>query len=332
MTQARMARAYTGVILGFSLILVTCSRMPADGVPEEIVFLLDWKAGMEYAGFFFAEEKGYYANEGLVVRIQDGSGATTTARLVGNGTHQIGLATGDAVVIGAEKGLPLKSAAVIFQRSPVVVFSLREAGIRTFEDLYGKTVGVSRSDTKYNYYRGLLNRLGVPSEAINEVSVGFEVAPLLTGDVDALLGYINVQPLQVSMQGKDVSIIPFSDYGLDVYSEAIIVNASFLAARPDIVERFVRASLRGWREAIDNPEEAVRIFHADHPHFSEEYLRRSFAAVTPLVAPHDGPELGSQTREGWERAVTVLLEYDLIEGAVDVDELYWKNSPATISR
>ena len=90
----------------------------ADGPGAPIQLLLDWKAQMEHAGFFVANWKGYYREEGLVVEILEGSGAPTTARIVGNGTYRLGVSSGSATVIARARGIPVVSLAVINQHSP----------------------------------------------------------------------------------------------------------------------------------------------------------------------------------------------------------------------
>lgn len=296
------------------------SPKPAD----HVAFLLDWKAGMEYTGFFVAKDLGYYKAADLDVDIQDGSSASISAKLVAAGKHSLGMSSGDAIAIAVENGMPIKSVAVLFQQSPVVIYSLKELGISKAEQLVGKTIGVSTGDTKYNYFQGLLNRLKLNNGQIKEVTVDWEIAPLLTGKVDALLGYINNQPVQVEMQGKAVNIIKLQDYGMNLYNESIIANSDFIKTHPDVVQRFVTASLKGWKYAVDHPSEAVMIVAKLHPEQQPIYLEKNFSQIIPLLTNADTAKfgLGAQTLDGWTNTVATLREVGLLKTSLNPNSIF----------
>lgn len=309
------------LLIGVAVWIAVSSFAPKASTnnADKVAFLLDWKAGMEYTGFFVAKEKGYYQAEGLDVDIQDGNSSTVSAKLVAAGQYNLGMATGDAIAISVENKMPIKSIAVLFQQTPVVIYSLKTSGITKPEDLAGKTIGVSTGDTKYNYFRGLVGRLKLNEAKINEVAVDWEIAPLLTGKVDALLGYINNQPVQVEMHGKPVNIIKLQDYGMNLYNEAVIANTNFLLAHPDVVRRFLQASVKGWEYAIEHPAEAVSIVAKLHPEQDAVYLQKNFDQIIPLMTTVGGVKVavGNQTLDRWKNTVDVLREVGLLKTSLD---------------
>lgn len=296
-----------------------------DAASGVIEFVLDWKAQMEHSGFFVAQQKGFYREEGLEVKILDGNGAPNAATLVGNGTYKLGVSSGAATVIARAKGVPVVSVAVLNQRSPMVIYALAESGIIRPQDLTWKRVGVNFEGIKYQEYRALLTKLNINSETIKEIGMaGSDPAPLLAGQVDALLGYTQDQPVQVELRGRKVNRIPLPDYGVNLYSTNLIVNEAFMKGHPDIVRRFVRASLRGWDYAVAHPEEAVSIYHAGHPESDVAFNRANFQHLIPLLSGPDTEKMGfgAQSAERWTHTQDTLFDLKRIEKKTDVSALF----------
>lgn len=296
-----------------------------DAASGTIEFVLDWKAQMEHSGFFVAQQKGFYREEGLEVKILDGNGAPNAATLVGNGTYRLGVSSGAASVIARAKGVPVVSVAVLNQRSPMVIYALAESGIIRPQDLTWKRVGVNFEGIKYQEYRALLTKLNINSETIKEIGMaGSDPAPLLAGQVDALVGYTQDQPVQVELRGRKVNRIPLPDYGVNLYSTNIIVNEAFMKDHPDAVRRFIRASIRGWNHAIAHPDEAVSIYHAGHPESDIAFNRANFQRLIPLLSGPDTERMGfgAQSAERWAHTQDTLFDLKRIEKKTDVAVLF----------
>ena len=235
------------------------------------------------------------------------------------------MSSGAATVIARSKGVPVVSVAVINQRSPMVVYALAESGILKPQDLAWKKVGVNFEGIKYQEYRALLTKLNIEPSTIKEVGMaGSDPAPLLAGQVDALLGYTQDQPVQVELRGRKVNRIPLPDYGVNLYSTNIVVNEAFMKSQPDAVRRFVRASVRGWTYAIAHPEEAVAIYHAMRPESDEAFSRANFQHLIPLLSGPDTERLGfgAQSAERWTHTQDTLYDLKRIEKKADVAALF----------
>jgi NitT/TauT family transport system substrate-binding protein len=303
--------------------LASCTAEPGDA--RNIRFVLDWKAQMEHAGFFVAQARGYYEEEGLSVEILEGTGAPTTAQLVGNGTYRLGVSSGSATVIARDKGIPVVSLAVINQHSPVVVYALKESGVQVPGDLVGKRVGVNIGGTKHREFKALLKKLGIPESDIQLMGMSeASPAPMLSGQVDAMLGYTEDQPVTVELRGQEVSRIALADYGIDLYSTNIIANEAFAKASPDIVRRFLKASIRGWTEAIDDPDAAAAAYEARRPESNPAFNRANFKSLLPILQSPDVDRMGfgAQTYERWEHTRDVLRNLGMIQSEVPVERLF----------
>ena len=313
----------TGLIVAIVLAVTGCSgREDSAG---EIRLLLDWKAQMEHVGFFVALERGYYRDAGLSVEILDGSGAPSAAQLVGNGTYPIGVSSGSATVMARAKGIPVVSVAMINQHSPVVVYSLSESGIEGPHDLIGKRIGVNIGGTKHREFQALLKHLGIPESDLQLMGMTeSSPAPLLTGQVDAMLGYTEDQPVTVELRDRKVNRIHLADHGIDLYSTNIIVNEPFMKTHPDVVEAFVRASLKGWSHAIGNPRESVQAYMAHRPESDADFNRANFTQLIPILKSEDTERsgLGAQTEARWSHTIQILFDLGMIDRRIDLGKLY----------
>jgi ABC-type nitrate/sulfonate/bicarbonate transport system substrate-binding protein len=162
------------LIVGVLLSVLFSVGRSANKAPETtITFLLDWKGGAYHAGFFVADAKGFYKNENLEVRFEEASGAAQAATIIGEGKYPLGLSTGDATLMAAEKGAQVVSIAAIYQRNPVVVFSLKSNPIRRPEDLLDKKVGIPLESIAYKEFLVFLRKTGLDQSRIQIVGVGF---------------------------------------------------------------------------------------------------------------------------------------------------------------
>ena len=309
-------------VILLTALLAACSSETNEG---HIELLLDWKAQMEHAGFYVAAQQGFYKDAGLKVDILDGSGAPTTAQLVGNGTYKLGVSSGSATVMARAKGVPVVSLGVINQYSPVVVYSLASKGLTKPQDLVGKRVGVNIGGTKHREFQALLNKVGIKEDAIQIMGMTeSSPAPMLTDQVDAMLGYTEDQPVTVELRGEKVNRISLAEHGIDLYSTNIIVNEAFLKTNPDVVRRFLKASLRGWSHAVENPEDAVNEYMSARPESDRAFNDANFRMLTPiLTSPEvEATGFGAQTSSRWASTQRILSELGMVDRVIDVSELF----------
>jgi NitT/TauT family transport system substrate-binding protein len=301
-------------------IIVACTKKQ----PEKIDFLLDWKAGPEYIGYIIAKEKGFYKEENLDVTLIEGTGASDAAKVIGAGKYNIGVSSAAATVIGKTQGMPIISVAVLFQKSPVVIYSLKEKNITKPQDLIGKKLGVLYGSSTYIEYKAMMAKQGIDRSKVKEVGVGWEVQPLITGEIDALMGYTQNQPNLVRLAGKEVNQIFVEDWGVNIYSSCIIVNENYLKENEDIVKRIVKASLKGWEYSLEHPDEAINIVLKAYPALDEKFVKASTRDTLPLLKSPDTQKygLGYQSPERWKNLQDLLFEQGIIKKKVDVSLLF----------
>jgi NitT/TauT family transport system substrate-binding protein len=312
------------IILLLTCTFMACAQSNTDS-NDQVELILDWKAQMEHAGFFVAKTKGFYEEVGIDINILEGTGAPTAARVVGNGTYKLGVASGAATVMARAQGIPIVSLAVINQHSPVVVYALTEKNIKEPKDLIGKRIGVNVGGTKHREFQAFLRKQNISEDQIELMGMSeASPAPLLADQVDAMLGYTEDQPVIVEQRGYKVSRLALAEYGVDVYSTNIIANETFLQENGDLAKRFLQASIKGWQYAIDHPDEAVASYMAQRPESDEAFNRANFESLIPILKSADVTTngFGAQSLDRWTHTQDVLFDLGQIDQKVDLSKLF----------
>lgn len=288
---------------------------------QHLDLLIDWKPAPTYAGFYVAREIDAFRRRGLDVRIVEGHGANVAAEMVAMGKeYWIGSSSASATAIGRSHGLPIRSLAVYYRRTPTVLYSRAEDRIDAPRDLVGKRVGLVPGSTTVDEYRALLvaNRIG--RNRIREIEVDWSARALLDRKVDALLDYEEIAPAELQSQGKRIAVMRLADFGVRIYSLNLVVNEMAWTSSPQrkqtaqLVEEAVQ---EGYQFVRDKPGEAATIFGRLFPHFSPRYVEISMQIVSRQLAL----PIGNQTRIGWEDTLKTLSSLRLLSRAVSAEEV-----------
>ena len=280
---------------------------------QQIDFLLDWKMGSFYAPYLLADEEGYYLDNGLHVTFTEGQGAETTAKLVGQGKYKIGTSNAAATAIAIDNGVPVVSVAMIEQDAVTAIFSLKKSNITTPEDLMGKTLGVRYYDISHKEYLAMMKAKGLDATKVKEVSIGWELQPLLTGQVDALYNYAYNMPVVLEQQGQEVNKILVKDNGVKGYGSNIITNRDFARDHPDILKKFLDASKKGWHDALVNPDKAIAALKKRYPETDTKVALATLKAqLTWLGSSQEAEKLFYQTPERWGDVLKTYRSFEMI--------------------
>jgi ABC-type nitrate/sulfonate/bicarbonate transport system substrate-binding protein len=220
---------------------------------------MGWIANVENAGEFVAAERGYYTEEGVELELVPGGPGISVEPILVAGTALVGLSQPDIVARARAQGAKLKIVATTFQRNPAAVMSLAENPIATPQELVGKRLGMQQSGVAI--YDAFFTGIGIDPSTITYVPVQFDPAPLVTGDVDAFASFQTNQPIQLRLQGIETTTFLLADYGFNLLPDSFVVTEDSLAdaATRETIVKIVRATLRGWQDAIADPEMAARL-------------------------------------------------------------------------
>jgi NitT/TauT family transport system substrate-binding protein len=299
------------------------SKLPAAS-PTPLVLGLGYIPSVQFAPFYVARDKGFFADEGLDVQFQHGF-ETDFLKLVGTNELQFAVASGEQVILARAQGLPVTYAATWYRKFPVVVFAPAEGGITQPKDLEGKKVGLpGLFGASLVGWKALVNAAGIDETKVTLESIGFtQAAAVSEGRVDAALDYIVNGPVQLRLAGREVVVLPISDYA-KLPANGLVTNDQTIQGQPELVERMTRAMLRGLRYTLDNPDEAFAISIDAVPEAggdNEAVNRAIFDASLDLwQAPEGG--LGRSDAMAWQEASQFMADMGLVSQAVPVDELF----------
>jgi NitT/TauT family transport system substrate-binding protein len=211
----------------------------------------------QYAPFYVALEKGYFAEEGIQI-IMDYGTEEDAVKKVASGTTEFGTSSGDSIILARANGIPVKYVMRWYNGWPTCIFSLKEKNITKPEDLVGKTVGLPGPfGANWVAYQALLAKQGIDPKSITVQMIGFtQITAVSEGQVDAAAGYAVNEPLQLQSQGKEVNVINVSDY-VNLVPIGMFTSEQYITDHPDIVQKFVRGLLRGINATLAEPDFAL---------------------------------------------------------------------------
>ena len=227
---------------------------------RKVTLQLKWAHDFQFAGYYAAQAKGFYAAEGLDVAMREASPKRLPLPVVEGGEAEFGVS--DMEVFQAyQEGRPLVSLGVVFQHSPYVIIALRKSHIMRPSDLAGRRVMFAGNQGQMEIF-AMLQSEGIRPEALIAVPHTWNLDDLLTGKVDAISAYITDEPFALEAKGAELSLIRPADYGIDFYGDLLFTTRAFAETNPELAERFRSASFRGWEYAMEHPAEIIDLILA----------------------------------------------------------------------
>jgi NitT/TauT family transport system substrate-binding protein len=202
-----------------------------------------------------------------------------------------------------------------------VLFSLAKSGIKAPTDYVGKNIGVKIGGNEELIYRAILAKAGIDKAKLNEIPVKFDITPLLAGAVDVWPGYLINEVLAAREKGFDVNIVSPPDYGIDLYADTLFTTEKMLKEKPDVVRKFVNATLRGWSGAIAAPEEAAQITVKYGAKLTYEHELAMMKASLPLLQP-DAQPVGWMDAANWSATQKLLVEAGFQKTPVEIGKAF----------
>lgn len=326
--KTKLSVRWFSVLVLLAVLISGCGGGKASAPKDKVTMQFAWLHTTEYAGFYLAVEKGYYADENLDVKLVAGGYGIDSVKEVTENRAQFGISRGTNMVVARSKGQDVIAVSTIFRKSPWFLGSLKEAGITTPQDLEGKTVGIETGDPNYIenvQLMAMLKNLNVDTSKIKFVARDFAdpiVNDLQSGktNVDAAM-FGTEDPVKAQLRGVELNAIYYSDYGMDSYANLIFANGDFIKKNPDLTARFVRATLRGYQYALGHADEAVTATLKYDPKLDAKTETGMMKAEIPVIDTGDQP-IGWMDANVWQNTADILLAGGFIPSAVDVKSLF----------
>jgi NitT/TauT family transport system substrate-binding protein len=302
---------------------------------EKFQFRLNWTLYGEHAPFFVARDKGFYADEGLDVEIQEGSGSTTVSQLVASGRSPVAYVDAATMMRGVINGMPIKAVGVTLQQSPMAFIYRADAPRPTkISEIKGSRIAITAGDASLTIFTAFMGKLGMKVEDVQMIVVANPAAKeqaVLAKQADALMGYFMDQGPRMQLQtGVKMGWTRLYDMaGVTTLSSAIIANNDWLKdpKNQDQLKRFLRASQRGWQYSFDNRAEAAEIFRKSAPVFTQEIALLEVDGTMTIIRTDrtKGKPIAWSDAGDWKDSQELLEKFAKLKPQPDVN-VYFTNS------
>ena len=318
-----MSFTLKGLAASFALVAASVFTSGASAA-DKVVLQIDGNVVPFYAPLYAGVENGFFADQDIEVEFLYG-GASDILTNIAAGNVDFGFPNGDAVVAAASNGLPIKVVHTTYQRGIGALLAKSESGIKTYEDLKGKTVAVTSLGSP-NYLQlqvGLAKAgLSIDDVKVEVVSSGAIVQTLQSDDVDAII-FSELRKYALEANGFNVSMILSNDF-LPSFGNVLVTSADKLANNPDLVKRMTNAVSASYQWVIDGHiDDALKISMdkytptwVDQTEMLSTAFKNTFVASVWQSDLTKEKGLGAADLDAWQNNIDILSEYDVISGSV----------------
>lgn len=318
--------ALAAIGLGLSL------AAPADAQTTRLRLVLNWKYQGPQGMFFLADDRGYFKQEGLEVRLDQGNGSGAAVPLVANGTYDVGFGDINALIeLAARKPEDAPIAVyVMFNQPPFTVAVKSESPIKTPKNFEGRTLGGAANDGALKLFPALckLAKIDCTKVSITNMQPNLREQMLMQGQVDGVFGYVNTIRFSAQLMGvqdSQLRFINYGDYGMDLYSNAIIVSKKLVKDNPKAVAGLLRALNRGMIDALKDRDAAVAAVAKREPLIKVPIEYDRF--VQTLKDEMNHPEiatigLGNVNPERLKKSIDILVDANGLPRTPAISEIF----------
>jgi NitT/TauT family transport system substrate-binding protein len=286
---------------------------------EAVVLQLPWTHQANYGGFYLSERSGYFGEEGLGVQFLQGGPKSDPIAPVVDGQAQFGVADAAELLKARASGKDVRAIATIFRRSPVVFVAKAESGITKPEDFVGKTIRLTSVDST-NFY-AMMKYVGIPADKFTIVNLPSDVQRFTSGEADVWSFYVTGLVVALEQAGIKLNYVYPDDYGVHFYGDTLFTTDRTIAANPDLVLRFLRASLKGWAKAVEDPGLIGPLVVALNPKADVTTETLKMRASQPLVNTGED-RIGWMDDDRWSRMASTLYDQGLLAREIDATDVF----------
>ena len=295
---------------------------------RELTVVLDWYPNALHAFLYQAEEAGYFAEEGLTVKLQPPAGTNDAISMIAAGQADIGLYyQQDVIQSRADQNIPVKSIGAVVQSPLNIVLSLKDKNITEPKDLVGKTIGYAGTELSEALIHSIMKSTGASADDVEMIDVGFELmASMTTGQVDATIGcLVNHEVPQMEKEGFEVNYFFPDDFGVPQYYEGVfLANDTMIKDEPEVLKGFLRACEKGFEDFKNSPAEVLDVLleNQDEANFplDPDVEKQSVETLLPLMETESAKFL-SQTEQCWQENIDWLYDEGIISEKPDVSDV-----------
>jgi NitT/TauT family transport system substrate-binding protein len=287
-TRRRLHQALAAATLALPLLTSAQDMTP-------IKFVLDWKLQGVHAWYYLAQDKGYFAQEKIEITIDQGDGSANAVTKVMAGSYQASFGDINAIIQNAatKPGQAPVMVYQIYNRTPFALITKADSPIKTLKDLEGKNLGSPAGGAAMRMFATLANKNGLDTSKVTWTNMAgnLQEQMLIRGQVDAsavfnVTSYMNLVAQNLDPD-KDIRWFHYADYGIELYSNGVMVSPQLIKDKPQVVSGLVRAIHKGLRDAIANPDAAIEALAKREPLINKDLEKRRlmYALKTVVFTP-----------------------------------------------
>ena len=311
----------------YALLMLPGMLFISDGAHalDNVTLITDFGFNGRHAYFFVAIEKGYYKDADLEVKVVRGQGSVDAIRQVGANNAILGFAdAGSLVLARGNDQIPVKLVSIVYARPPQAIFCREDSGLKQPKDLEGASIANPAGGATVDMFPIYARAAGFDAGKVKWIVAGSDALPaLLAGNRVPCVGQFTVGEPLLSRQAAPAKLVrfAFADAGVSFYGNGIIATDTTIATRPDIVRRFVAATIRGMQDAFADPEEAGRIMNKYHPTVDAVVAKGETEAVAEL-AQVKGEALGMIDPARIEETIGAVTSVFKLKTPVKATDVY----------
>ncbi len=307
-------------LLAFSPVSVAAN---ADNDLEPVRVQLKWAHQFQFAGYYAAVHQGYYRDAGLDVSLHEyRTGISPVDQLLGG---RVDFAVADSgVLIYRATGVPVVALATVYQHSPSILVTLEASGIRELEDLRGQRAMLGGGYMNAELM-SMLNRVGITGDDVEILPSDPDLQALIEGRTDAYNAYITNEPYRLRQLGIPYTVFEPRNFGVDFYGDTLVTTEAVINRNPEMVGRFREATLKGWRFAVNHPDEVIDLIqtHYNTQNKSRDHHEYEAREIIRLILPGVVP-VGYMNEERWRNIEQVFLQQGLMADEIDMQRFLYQ--------
>lgn len=337
MMRGSLSRGYRQGMLAICVIMLALSAVGGSMVRpggmsvsaattqmDKVTLAMGYIPSVQFAPFYVAQARGYYRAAHLDVTFDYGS-STDLLKAVGTGRYAFANSDSDGVIAARASGVPVRYIAAEYQRFPIVVFALASSHINTAADLRGKTIGLpGLYGSTYIGLLALLRHAGLGPKDVHLVSIGYtQASSVISKHVQAAVTYAMNEPVLLRAEGYSITVLPVAD-AAHIVGAGLITSDSLITSNPDLVSRFVHASLAGLRDTLANPTAAFTISRKQMPTLNATEAQQQFGVLKAALAYWHvaGQSLGYAPPAAWTNLENIMRAEGQLTHTVPVNDLF----------
>jgi NitT/TauT family transport system substrate-binding protein len=316
---------FAQILVGAALVLTAALTLAGAAAAQAVTFGTDWKAEAEHGGYYQAIATGIYKRHGLDVTLRQGGPQVNHAQLLAAGVLDFNLAPNSFVPLNfVKEHIPMVAVAALFQKDPSVLIAHPGQGNDSFAALKGKPIMIS-GDTRIGSWLFLKQKFGYTDDQIRPYN--FSVAPFLADPAAIQQGYLSSEPYTIEQQGVKPVVLLIADAGYSSYGSIIQTSAKTERDKPDMVQRFVDASIEGWYSYLyGDPSPGNALIKKDNPEMTDALIDYGAAKIKEYGIVDSGDAktngIGAMTDARWQDFYDTMVKAGLYPAGMDYREAY----------